>query len=134
MSENSIDSILSMISSNPELINKISSAVQGGGDDLSKSLSSVISLISESQENKESVNALKENTEKRDTPTGNFKKEEVSPSNDKVDSLISSLSKSISKNSSLLIALKPYLNKNRCDMIDTVVKVSKLANVMNLAK
>ena len=134
MSENSIDSILSMISSNPELINKISSAVQGGGDDLSKSLSSVISLISESQENKESANALRENTEKRDTPTGNFKKEEVSPSNDKVDSLISSLSKSISKNSSLLIALKPYLNKNRCDMIDTVVKVSKLANVMNLAK
>ena len=133
MSENSIDSILSMISSNPELISKISSAVQGG-DDLSKSLSSVISLISENQENKESVNALKENTEKRDTPTGNFKKEEVSPSNDKVDSLISSLSKSISKNSSLLIALKPYLNKNRCDIIDTVVKVSKLANVMNLAK
>lgn len=131
MSENSIESILSMISSNPELVNKISSAVQGGGDDLSKSLSNVISLISENQENAKSS---EEKHEKSDTTAIKLEKEDVFSSNDKVDSFISSLSKSIAKNASLLIALKPYLNKNRGDMIDAVVKISKLTSVMNLAR
>lgn len=135
MSDNSIESILSMISKNPDLVNKISSAVQSGGDDLSKSLSSVISLISESQEKEgDAVSSFEETTETTDTPPKEFQMAGNFSSNSKTDSFLLSLSKSISKNSSLFLALKPYLSKSRCEMIDTVVKISQIANVMNLAK
>ena len=135
MSENSIESVLSMISSNPELINKISSAVQGGGDDLSKSLSSVISLISESQKSNDNTSDLsKESSEKLDTPAGKIENADDLSHEIKADSILSTLSRSIAKNSSFLLALKPYLSKNRCEIIDTVVKISQLASVMNLAK
>ena len=42
--------------------------------------------------------------------------------------------KSISSSSSLLIALKPYLSQKRCDLIDNVIKLSKLAGIVSLIK
>lgn len=135
MSDNSIESVLTMVSQNPDIINKISSLVEAGGDDMTKSLSSVISLISQNQaENKKSVDSSVGNEEKSDTPTAEIKNINDFSSNLKSDSFLMTLSKSIAKNSSLLLALKPYLSKNRCEIIDTVVKISQLANVMNLAK
>ena len=137
MSDNSIESVLSMISRNPELINKISSAVQAGGDDLSKNLSNVISLINESQSKNEIKETTKENEqiyENSDTPSSNFSKLGEILQGDGANSFLLSLSKSISKNSPFLLALKPYLSKGRCDMIDTAVKISQLANIINLAK
>ena len=139
MSENSIESVLSMISSNPDLINKISSAVQAGGDDLSKNLSSVISLISESQNqsnkaDEKSALPVEEKEAKIDTPADKIGNSAEFLLDGKANSFLSTLSKSISKNSSLLIALKPYLSKNRCEIIDTVIKISQLSNIMNLVK
>lgn len=139
MSENSIESVLSMISSNPDLINKISSAVQAGGDDLSKNLSSVISLISESQNqsnkaDEKSTLPAEEKEAKIDTPADEIENSAEFLLDGKANSFLSTLSKSISKNSSLLIALKPYLSKNRCEIIDTVIKISQLSNIMNLVK
>ena len=139
MSENSIESVLSMISSNPDLINKISSAVQAGGDDLSKNLSSVISLISESQiqsnkADEKSALPVEEKEAKIDTPADKIGNSAEFLLDGKANSFLSTLSKSISKNSSLLIALKPYLSKNRCEIIDTVIKISQLSNIMNLVK
>lgn len=139
MSENSIESVLSMISSNPDLINKISSAVQAGGDDLSKNLSSVISLISESQNqsnkaDEKSALPAEEKEAKIDTPVDKIGNSAEFLLDGKANSFLSTLSKSISKNSSLLIALKPYLSKNRCEIIDTVIKISQLSNIMNLVK
>lgn len=139
MSENSIESVLSMISSNPDLINKISSAVQAGGDDLSKNLSSVISLISESQiqsnkADEKSALPAEEKEAKIDTPADKIGNSAEFLLDEKANSFLSTLSKSISKNSSLLIALKPYLSKNRCEIIDTVIKISQLSNIMNLVK
>ena len=139
MSDNSIESVLSMISSNPELINKISSAVQAGGDDLSKNLSSVISLISESQhknaKNEKDAQIFSDyNDEKPDTPVGKFEKTDDFLHLGGTDSILFKLSKSITRNAPLLLALKPYLSKSRCDMIDTAVKISQLSSIMNIAK
>lgn len=145
MSDNSFESIISMISSNPDLINKISSVVKDGGGDMEKALSNVVSLISENQGEAgqeptvESVVSSKgeayteQNEQKTDTYMGEneilsevFKK---SP-----DSFLHSFTKSISKNSAFLLALKPYLSKERKDIIDSVVRISQLASIMNLAK
>lgn len=48
--------------------------------------------------------------------------------------IISSLSESVSKNSKLLLALKPYLRKERVDIIDSILKMAQVANLMKLAK
>lgn len=40
----------------------------------------------------------------------------------------------VSKSSSLLIALKPYLSKKRCDLIDSLIKLSRLAAIVSLTK
>ncbi len=139
MSDNSFESVLSMITSNPELLNKISSTVKDGGDDMSTVLSNVVSLISQNQDktdNNESnvVITNEENTKNSDTYKDIFKNIDTSKLSVNSDSFLSSLSKSISKNSNFLLALKPYLSKNRCEMIDNVVKISQIANIMNLAK
>ncbi|MBQ8546511.1 MAG: hypothetical protein IJ437_06195 [Clostridia bacterium] len=142
MSDNSFESILSMISSNPELINKISSTVKDGGGDMEKALSSVVSLISESQGKEAATNSevsqkvevrTQENEPQIDTPSReNEILSEVFKKNP--DSFLLSFTKSISKNSAFLLALKPYLNKERKDLIDSVVRISQLASIMNLAK
>lgn len=41
---------------------------------------------------------------------------------------------SVLKSSSLLIALKPYLSKKRCDLIDNIIRLSKLASIVSLTK
>lgn len=42
--------------------------------------------------------------------------------------------RSITENSALLLALKPYLSKKRCELIDSIIKISKLASIVSLAK
>lgn len=42
--------------------------------------------------------------------------------------------RSITENSALLLALKPYLNKKRCELIDSIIKISKIASLVSLAK
>lgn len=47
---------------------------------------------------------------------------------------LSLLSESISKNSKLLTALKPYLRKERTDVIDSILKMAQVANLLKLVK
>ena len=110
--ENNLESILSRVSSDPDLIKKIGEIARSGGDD---SIGEVMALISplvsgESNENPDI-------TEKNDAT---------------VNKAASSIGKSISKNKALLVALKPYLSKERCEMIDHVVKLSQIADVIKL--
>lgn len=127
--ENSIDSVLSSVMGNEELMNKIRATVKGNGGDTASSLEDVISLIAPA------LNADKSNGN-TDTEQGkneaDYKSDEINSSEREINSLLSSFSHTISKNTGLLIALKPYLNKDRCQMIDGVVKISRLAEALKL--
>ena len=119
-----LDSLLSSVINDEGLMNKIKDTVKNSGDSAS-SLNNVISLITPKlQQNYEENVSSQENNE--NTSTKN--------SLDKPNSLsfVNSLSHSISKNSGLLLALKPYLSKERCQMIDGVVKISKITDTLNL--
>ena len=48
--------------------------------------------------------------------------------------LLPIFARSITENSALLLALKPYLSKKRCELIDSIIKISKLASIVSLAK
>ena len=53
---------------------------------------------------------------------------------DSTANMIFGISRSISKNEPLLCALKPYLSKERQEIIDSIVRLSKIANLMKLAR
>ena len=145
MSDNSLEKILADITSNKELMDKISTTVNNGSGDMENTLSSVISLISNSSFNNKSSNTQDINTngeaeenkeksyEKSDTPPQKIIEEEKIFDKNQL-SFLGSFANSISKNSDFLLALKPYLNKERKDIIDNVVRISRLASIMNLAK
>lgn len=140
MSETSFEDIIFKISSNPELLNKISSTVKGGDGDMSKALSSVIGILSDSDafgkqtgENEDKIKSEGKDEKEKilDTSLGIFK-----DNNEKtgIEGLLFSFCNTISRNTPLLLALKPYLSKDRCEMIDSIVKISKLASIVSLAK
>lgn len=119
---NDIDTVLSSVMNNEELLNKIKGVVKENNGDTSASLSSVISMLAPE-------------IEKSKSP----KEQDVSGSDnardgtvDSINSLASSFSKTISRNAPLLLALKPYLNNERSKMVDDIVKISQLADVLRL--
>ena len=122
-----LESLLSSVISDEGLMKKIKDVVKSKNDD-SSSLNDVISLITPKlEQNNESGNT--ESTAKEiDDHTSS--KNILDKSNS--ISFVNSLSHSISKNAGLLIALKPYLSKERCQMIDNVVKISKITDTLNL--
>ncbi len=121
--DKSLESVLSAITSNKELMGKISDAVKADhGTD--GALADVISLISPLvSESKESSTTEEEASE----PV-----QPAESQNQAKDTILASLGKSITKNSSLLIALKPYLSKERCQMIDGIIRISQLADIIKL--
>ena len=129
---NSIDSVLSSVMGNEELMNKIRDTVKSKNGDTTSSLEEVISLIAptlnntQNEDKKESsTDTVQVESKKADTSDTSIKEREIS-------SFLSTFSHTISRNTGLLIALKPYLNNERCQMIDGVVKISKLAEVLKL--
>lgn len=134
MSENSFEDIISKIGANPDLLNKISSSVKDGDGDMGKALSSVIDILSQSDilnQGASKEEKKDENDRISDTSLRILDKKDEGGG---VEGFLLSLCKAISKNAPLLIALKPYLSKGRCDMIDSIVKMSQLAGIVNLAK
>ena len=120
-----LESVLSSITSNKELMEKISKTVKSGQGSQESTLADVISLISpiisdKSQDNQE---------ENDDAPHNESAIKSIS---DSKDSFIESFGKSITKNSALLIALKPYLSKERCQMIDGILRISQLTDIIKL--
>lgn len=136
MAEASFEEVLNSITSNPDLLNKISKSVkENEGGDLSNTLEKVISLIQSSENESSDSKASHDNEDKEYKEVGNEAKGDNSNGkNAGLDSLILSLGKSMSKSSPLLLALKPYLSKSRCELIDSLINMSRLASIINLAK
>ncbi|MBR2943793.1 MAG: hypothetical protein IKC16_01735 [Clostridia bacterium] len=139
MAEASFEEILNSITSNPDLLNKISKSVkENEGGDLSNTLEKVISLIqnneNEPSDFEESHDSEDKEYKEVDNETRNEAKDSKERSAVGLDSLILSLGKSMSKTSPLLLALKPYLSKSRCELIDSLINMSRLASIINLAK
>ncbi len=127
--ENNIEAILSKVSSSPELMSKITEIASSNGENKIADVISLISpLISSTGEN----NASEEIQEQGTAPEPAVDTSISSEKGSNISSLGTSFGKSISKNKSLLIALKPYLSKGRCDMIDSVIKLSQIADVIKL--
>lgn len=158
-----ISEILSSVASNPDLLDKISSAVKGEGKDMSSALGEVISLISQSQGENNSATAsgegeAKENYEEASLDKEGLNKEGLDKEGlnkdgfdlgalgdgalgglfgDKsggIEKLIFSLGKGLSSSTALLIALKPFLKKSRQDFIEVIIKLSKLGSIAGLVK
>ena len=134
MSENNFEDIISKITSNPELISKISSGVKEENGDMGKALSNVIGILTDSDvlNNKNDSDENDSEKEKNsDTSKDIFKNIDNKSG---IEALIFSFCSTISRNAPLLLALKPYLGKEKRDMIDSIVKLSQLASIVNLAK
>ena len=129
--ENNLDSILSQISSNPDLMSKISEIASSSSDN---KIADVVSLISPlvSSKNTATVSNETVNAEPVQEDASNSTEENTSKGASNTLSLGASFGKSIMKNKALLIALKPYLSKGGCDMIDSVIKLSQIADVIKL--
>ena len=135
-----ISEILSSIASNPDLLDKISSAVKGEGKSPQDALGEVISLISETQgENNEgtevSENESNKNDESKEASIDGLGLDGLFGGKGAgIENLIFSLGKGLSGSSALLIALKPFLKKSRQDFIEAIIKLSKLGSIANLVK
>lgn len=124
MAENNFDAILEKIASSPDIIEKISTITKGLSQDSTyDSLPKIMEAIAPALNGKEA----EEKSEKTDTPKGESAK------NDLYAPLLK-LGEKITKNSKLLLALKPYLSQERCEIIDTVVKIAQVGDLMKLVK
>ncbi len=123
--DKNIEGVLSSVMGNDDLMSKIKEIVKSNNGDATSSLSEVISAIAPEVQKSENSNTSK----------GIFTESETKSNeqqNDSLNSFISSFSHTISKNAPLLIALKPYLSKERCQIIESIVKISQIADVLKL--
>ena len=130
MSELSFEDLFRQITENPELMTKISKiAKENEGGGLEASLPKIIEAIKPEMNNTNAEISLNksENTDKSTDKTINLDQSSLS-------SPINKIGEKINKNSKLLIALKPYLSKERCDIIESVVKLAQIADLMKLAR
>lgn len=120
-----LESILSSVMNNEDLINKIKDTVKKQNHD-SSSLNEVISLITPifNQTNENSTASSTESKDTNSTKNTEYKNNTFS--------FVNSISHSVSKNSGLLLALKPYLREERCKIIDSVIKISQITDALNL--
>ena len=122
MSDTSFESTLSSIASNPELLNKISNVVKNNkSGEISDTLPDVLSILSES------MGKGQGNDDTKDDAV------EAQSSQDATIGIIGEIGTQIKKSTPLLLAIKPYLNKNRQGLVENLVKLSSLASVINLA-
>ena len=126
MADFNIEDLLSSITSNPELMGKISNIKNSNDKDISQALPDIISLLSPLVDNS-SKEKQEESGEKADS-------REMKEDTAKIPLHLADLSERIRKNSDLLLALKPYLKKERGEIIDSIVKMAQVANLMKLAK
>ncbi len=124
MAESDFTEILEKIANNPDVIEKLTSITQSTAKDspqegLSKIMDAISPLINQiSSEGK---------VEKSDTPPSKTDEPPLSVP-------LAKLGEKITKNSKLLMALKPYLSRERCEIIDTIVKIAQVGDLMKLVK
>ena len=130
--EKGINEMLSSILENGELMEKISGIVKesGSGED---SLARVVEAIrdsgntdkSESDEPASKESIINDRSEGREKPVFKEKiRESVSHFN----------TKSSKESAALLRAMKPFLSKERCDMVDNILKLEQLASIVKLTR
>ena len=129
MADLNIEEILNQITGNSELMEKISQISKSGDGSISDKLPEVIKVIAPSidEENKSTTNENTATPEDKSSP-----KNESSPTH--LPFQIDRITETISKNSKLLVALKPYLSKERSDIIDSIVKMAQVADLMKHVK
>ena len=108
---------LGSILSDPEMMSKI------------KTIAASMTMPQKEKENvpsddNESTNVNEEKSETKALPVGNFGMPNVN----------SELIKNISNSRALLCALKPYLDKERCERIDKILGMMKIAEIMGYIK
>ena len=130
MAEFNLEDALKRITENPDIMSKISKiAEENDSNGFAGALPEVMSLISSVEQNK-SIYSESTNDIKSDTPP--IKNEEITSNT--LNLPIQKISEKISKNSKLLVALKPYLSKERADTLDSVLKMAQIADLMKLVK
>ena len=105
---------------------KISNIKNSNDKDISQALPDIISLLSPLV-----ADSSKEKQEESDEKADS---REMKEDTAKIPLHLADLSERIRKNSDLLLALKPYLKKERGEIIDSIVKMAQVANLMKLAK
>lgn len=123
MAEFSFEEILEKISKNPDVIEKITSIAKNAGDNPYEHLSEIMSAIAPTINN--------ENDEMKEEVA---EKVNSAPKAAGLDIPIAKLGEKITKNSKLLLALKPYLSRERSDLIDMVIKMAQVTDLMKLVK
>jgi hypothetical protein len=122
MSEKSFEEMLSSVTTNPEIMNKISELVdKNKNGEISDTLPDVLSLLSSYMKNENKSEEQPVNAE-----------EKIENGDLNVIKMVGSLSNEISKSSKLLLAIKPYLSQGRQEMIGNILKLSSLSSVLNL--
>ena len=126
MADLSFDEMLSKITSDPSIMAKISEiAKDGSTESVTDKIQNVIATISPSINN--------QSNEKSDTSEGKIE-DSSNTLNSVLPNSFSKLSEKISKNQKLLLALKPYLSKERCEIVDSIVKMAQVADLMKIVK
>ena len=126
MSDFNFDDLLSKITSDPSIMSQVSEIAKGlNGESMAEKIPAVIDAI------KPRINDEAKNT---DTSSAQSSETKVEPSSVKLPSGLNKISEKVAKNSKLLMALKPYLNKERGDVIDNIVKMAQVANLMSNVK
>ena len=125
MSEKSFEEMLSSVTSNPDLMKKISQLVENNKNgEICDTLPDVLSLLSSHMKN--------EGDKEKPTSYEEKSENEENPQDLNVVKMVGSLSNEISKSTKLLLAIKPYLSQGRQDMIGNILKLSSLSSVLNL--
>ena len=132
MIEGSFEEMLSSVTSNKELMSKISQIVDNKNGEISDTLPDVLALLSKHIDKKD--DGEQNDLQSVGSKTDSDDRETISSGilDNGMVKLISSLCKEISKSSKLLLAIKPYLSKGRQDTISTILKLSSLSSVLNL--
>ncbi len=128
------EDILKKITENEDIMSKISQISKNTDkENVADRLPDVIAAISPLLNGEENIEDRADFNEKTDTPANKI--EENSTNFDsKLAIPVAKIGEKITKNSKLLLALKPYLSKNRCDVVDSIVKMAQIADLMKLIK
>ena len=122
-----VNDILSSILENKELMNKISGIVsENKSGNKEDALPDIIAAISQSM----SQSNANENEKDETINTGSEKNAEKSSP---VSSVLAKV-KGSRESAALLKAMKPFLSKERCELVDNILKFEQLASLIDIVR
>ena len=123
----SVNDILSSVLENKELMSKISGIVsENKSENKEDALPDIIAAISQGLNN----DTEKGSEEREIIDTGSKKTEEKSKS---VATILSKV-KGNRESAALLRAMKPFLSKERCELVDNILKLEQLASLIDTVR